>query len=158
MLAYTQSHTTKPWFVWPIVLVVAAGGIAVFASSMSSGSPDPIVGWCVLVFVVVLGPAIVAALRLTYIVSDHSLRIVYRPIWTKTIPLARIDHAEAVAYRPMWHYQGWGIRWNPLHGWAYTLSGDTGVRIHLAAGGSILLGSPDPEPLAEAINDAAGRA
>ncbi len=159
MVEFTQSHSRKPVFAWPVVAVVAAAGVWGFVSSITTGRPDPIVGWAMLVFLVVVGPVFVASLRLRHTVTGDALRIVYRPIWRRTIPLDRIERAEPTTYRPIAEYLGWGIRWSPSRGWAYTLSGDTGVVVHLrdAGGTRVLLGTPDPEPLAEAINRAASR-
>jgi hypothetical protein len=50
----------------------------------------------------------------------------------------------------MEQYGGRGIR-RGRHGWAYTVSGNRGVKLILAGGEQFLIGSQRPEELAAAI-------
>lgn len=50
-------------------------------------------------------------------------------------------------YRPILDYGGWGIRWAPGKGWAYTVRGNLGVQLELSDGKRLLVGSQSPEGL-----------
>ena len=57
-------------------------------------------------------------------------------------------------YRPILDYGGWGIRWGPGKGWAYNVSGNRGVQLELLDGKQLLIGSQNPEKLAQMIGKA----
>jgi hypothetical protein len=69
-------------------------------------------------------------------------------------PWHRIERVRAVRYRPIRDYGGWGVRWAGGGGRAYNVSGDRGVRLDLADGGHVLVGSQRADALAGAIADA----
>ncbi|MFX1355554.1 MAG: hypothetical protein ACFFGP_16490, partial [Promethearchaeota archaeon] len=75
------------------------------------------------------------------------------PLFRKTIPMEKILRAEAVTYRPLRDYGGWGIRCG-AKGTAYTMSGHRGVRLEVAEGTDILIGSQQPDQLAATIAQA----
>ena len=63
----------------------------------------------------------------------------------------KIVRAEAVTYRPIRDYGGWGVRFGPK-GRAYNTHGDRGVRLEFTDGRPLLIGSQQPETLANAID------
>ena len=65
--------------------------------------------------------------------------------------------AEAVTYRPIREFTGWGIRWRPGWGWAYSVAGNRGLRVDLRNGSHLMIGSRAPEPLAEAVRMVRGQ-
>ena len=80
-------------------------------------------------------------------------------VYIRYIPFHRRFHwyffdtivkAEAVTYSPMRDYGGWGIRYGRL-GKAYNVSGNRGVNITFTNGTKLLIGSMQPEALADAI-------
>ena len=85
------------------------------------------------------------------------LRVDYRPLMHRKIPLRNIAGCEATTYRPVARYGGWGIRfaWDGS-GWCYNVSGNEGVRLDLANGKHLLIGSQRPQELAAAIRAARG--
>ncbi|MBX6762641.1 MAG: hypothetical protein IRY88_03050 [Rubrobacteraceae bacterium] len=91
-----------------------------------------------------------ATVRLDVRVGPGMLEIEFWPFVRRRIPSREIVSWQAVGYRPLVGWGGWGIRWRP-GGWAYTVFGDRGVRVRLAGGREVLVGSRRPEELAEAI-------
>lgn len=155
-------QTGKPLIIWLIIPLVAFLGWWGFITQIILGTPwgtNPapdivlVLLWLLLAFIL---PAFLLSLRLTISVFPDSVRIGYRPIWKARIDLADVTNAEPVTYRPILEWGGWGIRWRPGGaggggGWAYTLSGNKGVKLTLRSGHVRLLGSSDPDALAQAI-------
>jgi len=115
-------------------------------------NPGP--DWMVWLIWVVFGfvmPALLFAARLTTRVSAHHLRLVYFPLHSRTIPLDSIKSCETVEYRPLRDFGGWGIRWSSRLGLAYIVGGNQGVRLELAGGKSLLIGSLRAPELANAL-------
>lgn len=67
---------------------------------------------------------------------------------TKSIPRDDIDSAYTVRTTPL---QGWGIHWIG-DGWLYNIYGLHAVQLILKDGKRVLIGTDDPENLAQAIN------
>ena len=66
----------------------------------------------------------------------------------KRISLREIRSAERV--RNHWIY-GWGIHLTP-GGWLYNVSGREAVEVHLSSGGSLRIGTDEPDELIAAIS------
>ena len=58
---------------------------------------------------------------------------------------------EMVTYRPFRDYGGWGIRRGRKGVWAYTMSGNRGIRIEKKDGKKLLFGSQQPNTFADAV-------
>lgn len=90
--------------------------------------------------------------KLTTEVTPQDVKVkisLWRP---RRISLRDIERVEAITYRPMRDYGGWGIKYSFKNkGWAYTMSGNRGVRVFLRNGKNVLVGSQRPEELAAAI-------
>ncbi len=118
---------------------------------------DPVLTALSVTMFALAGALVWLAFKLTLIVSlDRSvLRIRMFPLIHRRIPVSSIQEVEAVEYNPLREYGGWGIKWGgPKRGWAYNISGNLGVRLKVAGGKCILVGSLLPEELAEALNKA----
>lgn len=72
----------------------------------------------------------------------------FKPFHLKmhVIRFDEIRFYEAVTYRPIIEYGGWGLRYG-IHGRAFNISGNRGLRIELMNGKRILFGSAQPEEL-----------
>jgi hypothetical protein len=116
---------------------------------------NPAPDWAVWLIFALVGvglPLLVFSARLSLHVDDACLDIHYFPFLRRDIFIWDIASAEAVTYRPMRLFWGWGIRWSPSQGWAYTARGHHGVRVTLKDGRRLLIGSQRPNELAAAIN------
>ena len=95
-----------------------------------------------------------ATVRLVTEVTDRTLSVSFRGLWRKRrIPISAIASARALTYDAARDYGGYGIR-SSARGRAYIVSGNRGVRIQLADGSELLVGSAKSEALAEAITRA----
>lgn len=95
--------------------------------------------------------------KLTVEVRRDSLHLHFgRWGWiSRTVAYADIDDAEAVTYRPLWEFGGWGIRgWGKKKAW--TTRGDQAVRLELADGNVLYVGSQTPARLLERLQTAIG--
>jgi hypothetical protein len=151
---YSETQTRKPPFVWAIVFLVAVLGAIILFIGLSTTRSASAPHWYVFILCDMFLPVLIGSLRLTIEVSDTAVTWRFRPLWIQRIPLDHITSVEARTYSPIGEYLGWGIRYTPWAGWAINLSGDRGVQLRLASGRRVLLGTPDPEALAAAINAA----
>ena len=99
--------------------------------------------------------------RLVTEVRDDGIYIRFFPIHRafRGFLWNEIESFEARVYRPILDYGGWGIRFGS-GGTAYNVSGNRGLRLNLAGGGSrhILIGSQRPDELALAVESATEQA
>lgn len=145
---------------WVIGLTLTPALLAwyVFVAQVLLGQEvgnNPAPDWAVWLILALAGvglPLLVFTARLRVDVTDAAVTIEYFPFTTRWIRLQEIESAAAVTYRPMRHFWGWGIRWSPSEGWAYTARGHHGVRLKLTDGRRVLIGSQRPNELAESIN------
>ncbi len=98
----------------------------------------------------------VGFLRMTTEVTPTDVRVWFGwvPTYRRFIAVGQIQKIEVVTYRPLRDYFGWGIRSGRDGDRALTARGNRGVRLELADGGVILLGSQRPDALAVAIERA----
>ena len=68
----------------------------------------------------------------------------------RTIPWDQIRSVETRTYRPIKDFGGWGVRW-AARGIVYHARGNRGVRLVLASGERVMIGSQRPDDLARAI-------
>ncbi len=103
------------------------------------------------------GPLLLGLLELRVVVRAAEVVVHFGPFVVRRIDTATILGVEPVRYRPICGGGGWGVRWRPGGGWAYTLSGDRGVRLELTEGARVLIGAEDAQTLADAIERARER-
>ena len=98
-------------------------------------------------------------LRMTTEVTPTDLRVWFgwSPSNRRYVDLAAIATVEVVRYRPIRDYGSWGVRLGPDGERAYTARGDRGVRLLLADGTRVLIGSQQPEALARALESSIRR-
>jgi hypothetical protein len=89
-------------------------------------------------------------------VRDDVLWIWFRWLWPeRRITWEQIRRAEVFTYRPIKDYGGWGVRW-AARGIVYNARGNQGVRMELASGERVLVGSQRTGELLRAIGERAG--
>ncbi len=116
-------------------------------------APDAVVWGLWVVFGIVF-PVFFLSLKLTTEVRPDSLHIRFVPGHRRVIKLEEIKSVEVREYRPLREYGGWGIRYNAKYGMAYNVSGNKGVLVELTSGKRVLIGSPEPDRLANALREA----
>jgi len=127
--------------VWQVILGHPWG-----TKPMSNAS---VIGWTVFLWLVYLR---LVTVRLVTHVVPGEVAVGMRGLWReKRIPVSEIKSAKVVTYDAARDYGGYGIR-ATRRGKAYIAGGDRGVRLELAKGGAVLIGSARPEELLAAIN------
>lgn len=133
-----------PVWLWASIGAVIGGTATILAVR---GDLDPVE----LMLAIAVSAALAALVRMRTTVTPDGLRIAMLPFPRKRVAAKDIASCEVVDYRPLAHYGGWGWRWSPTRGWAYTMRGNRGVMVHERTGKSFLVGSQRPEDLAAAI-------
>ncbi len=110
------------------------------------------IGFCV-GFPVIL---VLGFLRMTTEVTPIDLRVWFGwiPTYRRTVLVTTIVRLEVVTYRPLADYWGWGIRSGRDGERVLNARGNRGLRIDLADGTRLLIGSQRPEALALALERA----
>lgn len=160
---YKEIQQTKPRWVWAVVVlacVVPAGIlIATLVRQLQNGTPvgnhpmsnggliATIVLFCALDLAILW---LFAKWQLLIEVRNEGLFVHMRPFVRRTIAWDDIESADARTYKPLAEYGGWGIRGTRKNR-ALSMSGNRGVQLVLKDGDRLLMGSQNPEPLAEAI-------
>jgi hypothetical protein len=154
---FKEEQRFRQWWIWAIVLVVAALGWWGFVQQIVLGEPfgnNPASDWAVWLLWVFVGlglPALFAFIRLAIEVTADEVVIRYRPLMKRRILLADIERVNARTYKAVREYGGWGIKGWSFKSVAYNISGDRGVQLTLRDGRRIMLGSRRPDELAQAI-------
>ena len=108
-----------------------------------------VVGWTIFLWLVYLR---LVTVRLVTEVRADELAVAMRGLWrARRIPLCDIRSARVITYDPERDYGGYGIR-TMRTGSVYIAAGNRGVRLELATGGIVVIGSARPEELASAIS------
>ncbi len=76
------------------------------------------------------------------------------PVYRRVIPLGDVRRVEIVTFRPIADYGIWGIRSGRDGERALIARGNRGVRLELADGSFLLIGSQRPEELATTLENA----
>jgi hypothetical protein len=132
--------------VWQVVLRHPWG-----KQPMSNAS---VIGWTVFLWIVYFR---LITVRLVTDVRDTELVVSLRGFWrTRHVLLSEIRSAETITYDPERDFGGYGIRTGRF-GKAYVASGRRGVRLKLANGATVVVGSQTPEKLAGVLSDSVPR-
>jgi hypothetical protein len=111
-----------------------------------------VIGWTVFLWLIYF--RLITA-RLVTEVRPGELRIAMRGLWRlRRVPLTGMQSVETIAHDIARDYGGYGIR-VIREGKAYVARGHRGVRITLASGEKLVVGSERPDELAAAVRAAA---
>jgi hypothetical protein len=111
-----------------------------------------VIGWTVFVWLIYLR---LITVRLVTEVRPGELRIAMRGLWRlRRVPLNGTQSVETITHDIARDYGGYGIR-TIREGKAYVARGQRGVRITLAKGEQLVVGSERPDELAAAVRAAA---
>ncbi len=151
------------WWIWPVVLFIAGLTWYAFFQQILLGKPygrNPASDTVIWIRWLLLGiglPWLLYSIKLTVQVKSDQIYIRYFPFFSRSIYFNELVRYEVSQYRPFWEYLGWGIRWAPGRGWAYTLGGNQGVQLELSNGQRLLVGSQQPETLVQMIEQVMAR-
>jgi len=158
---FVEVQQFRQWWIWLIVLAVAAlqwwGAYEQLLMKRPFGdnpAPDAML-W---VFFVLFGiglPVLFVSAKLITVVRADGIYLRFVPFHFKMLRIALSDVADFSAgqYSPLLDYGGWGIRMG-REGKAYNVSGNMGVRLELADGRKLLIGSQQALDFVAAIERA----
>ncbi|MGB6947214.1 MAG: hypothetical protein WBE37_32745 [Bryobacteraceae bacterium] len=107
-----------------------------------------VIGWTVFLWLIYLR---LITVRLVTDVRNGALVITMRGLWrSRRIPIDRIQTVETITHDVARDYGGYGIR-STRDGKAYVAGGTRGVRVTLAGGEKLVVGSQRPEDLAATL-------
>ncbi len=116
---------------------------------MSNGD---VIGWTVFLWLIYLR---LITVRLATEVRRGQMAIALRGLWRlRRVPLDSIQAVETIAHDIARDYGGFGIR-STREGKAYVAHGGRGVRLTLAGGEKLIVGSQRPDELAAALSGSA---
>jgi hypothetical protein len=103
---------------------------------------------------VLLMIVILFLLHMTTEVTPTDLQVWFGwiPTYRRIVPVDTVQSVEVVTYRPIADYGFWGIRSGQDGERALIARGNRGVRLELADGSKLLIGSQKPELLAAALD------
>jgi len=111
-----------------------------------------VIGWTVFLWLIYFH---LITVRLVTEVRKGELVIAMRGLWwSRRVPLDSIQSVETITHDIASDYGGYGIR-STREGKAYVAGGTRGVRLTLAAGEKLVVGSQRPDDLAAVLGVAA---
>jgi hypothetical protein len=107
-----------------------------------------VIGWTIFLWLVYFR---LITVRLVTEVRNGQLVIAMRGLWrSRRVPLERIQAVNTITHDVARDYGGYGIR-STRDGKAYVAGGTRGVRVTLAGGEKLVVGSERPDELAAAL-------
>lgn len=111
-----------------------------------------VIGWTVFLWLIYLR---LITVRLVIEVRKGELTVRMRGLWRlRRVPLDRIQSVRTITHDIALDYGGYGIR-STREGKAYVAGGGRGVRVTLASGEKLVVGSQRPDELAAALSGSA---
>lgn len=152
----TALFREEQYFDWRVYALVAAVEILTALGMLhhNAWSTELILG--LIVATGLLTSLAVLVLRMTTEVTPTDVRVWFGwvPIYRRVVPLVGIRRIEPTTFRPIADYGFWGVRSGRDGDRALIARGDRGVRLELADGSLLVIGSQRPEELAMAIQTA----
>ncbi|MBV8488579.1 MAG: hypothetical protein JO161_09900 [Planctomycetaceae bacterium] len=95
-------------------------------------------------------------LQMTTEVTPNEVRVSFGwiPIYRRAVAITSIQRHRVVEFRPIADHGGWGIRTGRDGERVFSARGNQGVRLELADGSKLIIGSQRSEELAESIERA----
>jgi hypothetical protein len=143
----------EQYFDWRVYTVIAAGAVLT-GLALARGR-----AWSIeLLMGLVLGLSLVMVIVFFFfqmttevIPTDVGVWFGWLPTYRRIVSIASIRKIEVVTFRPIADYGFWGIRSGRDGERVLIARGNRGVRLELADGSKLLIGSQRPEALATAL-------
>ena len=158
MIMEEQQRFESPWIWVPVIGFAVIFCFFIVRSAIGNFSgltPNPLFGsilvgsLCIPLLIIIL----LWKSSFTVGVYSNEIRFRLKPFHfsDQLIPISKIKEVEVISFRPLRDFGGYGIRYGQ-GGKAYIVSGGKGVRIKCNDGTTFVLGSQNPQKLAESIN------
>ncbi len=152
-LELAEFDETQVFGATPLGWVIAASTLGAVAVVIGvTARTAPVSGGIGIAVVLAFDAFFLWGLRLRTIVTRDELRVGFRPLALKRIPMDTITRAEAVKYDPLGDAGGWGWKRSRRWGAVRNVWGDRGVAIEFGDGKKKLIGSQRADELAAAIH------
>ncbi len=136
---------SPPCFMLGLLIWQVALGHTWGKHPMSNGD---VIGWTIFLWLIYLR---LITVRLVTEVREGELVVAMRALWRlRRVPLNGIRSVETITHDIVRDYGGYGIR-STRAGKAYVATGSRGVRLTLASGEKLVVGSQRPDELAAAL-------
>jgi hypothetical protein len=149
---FKEEQRAKQVWVFVLVYLIAIGIWGSFVTSIMGWvdlEPGPA---AILLLVFGIGlPAFLHMARLTVELHPDHVLVIWHPLRTVRLYYRDMAEVRSVTFRPIRDWGGWGVRWVPGKGMAYTMSLSGGVEIKLKSGKLVVVGSQKAEQLEQAI-------
>ncbi|CAJ1003976.1 DUF6141 family protein [Brevibacillus aydinogluensis] len=152
---------------WTIVIIVDVILLSAFSYDLYqrivlrkvvSEPVTDVEAWIIWILFGIATPLLITSLFLTKLVveiREKGLYLRFFPFAKHFIPYNEIAAYEVCQFSPFWDFGGLGGRWI-FGGWAYTVSGNSGIKVRLKNNKVFVIGSQHPEKLVEALAKAIG--
>jgi len=139
---------------WAIVALPVAVAVWGFVEQIILGrpfgnKPAPDFAIYALITLMALIVWLLFAIRLDSWVDESGVHYRFVPfhLRPRSIAWSEVTQVHVRSYRPIPEYGGWGIRYGFRNGWAYNMSGRSGLQLVLRSGKKILIGTRRPDEL-----------
>lgn len=153
MLVYEERQPPPGW-VWIVVVVCLGPGVVAGAILWMAGGSRGELGLALVIDAVVVGALalFLSGVRIRVYDSELEGRLGYWP-WRFRAALLDILWCRVTGYSALRDFGGWGFRRSLRHPGVRAINGrgDRGLLVALADGRRMLLGSDEPERVAEAL-------
>lgn len=153
MTTFKETQKINQWWVWVLLLVVAAIPIWRFFQQVDSGQTIGEVllssGFLTMITVPGLVILLFLVLKLTTEVTAEGIKIKYFPLWGTRIAWDKVQSAEIIQYG----FVGYGIRLSFKHGVVYNAKGNIGLQIVEKNGNKVLIGTQRPDELRTVVQE-----
>jgi len=140
-------------YIFGAVFVLFGAGMGVLLMTEEANRQEIILAVGIGTAVLFLVGWLLFALKLEVKVEESRLSYRMPPLINRERFIQRdeITSYEVAEYEPVRQYGGWGKRFSPKHGQALTISGTTGLILHLTSGKKLLLGTRNKEGISRAM-------
>ncbi|MGI8950154.1 MAG: hypothetical protein ACR2FN_01080 [Chitinophagaceae bacterium] len=141
---YEEQKFNQKWIkilIYFILIILAALSFIL----IYTGKLNWILGMLPSLFGIILFIFFISA-KLKTIICDHEIIYQFIPFQftARKIKKEMINSIKVINYDPLSEYGGWGIRFNGNE-WAYTTSGNFGIKIKLNTGKQLIIGTSRPK-------------
>lgn len=156
---FEEKQSFNQWWIW-LILIISAGiwlwGVIqqIIFNIPFGNNPASDLGLLLMGLVVALPIVLFLLAKMKTQVRSDGIYYKMTPFFGfRKIDKTQIESWYVRDYKPIEEYGGWGIRFSlkRSNGWAFNVSGKTGLQMELLSGKRILLGSRQPGDLKQAM-------
>jgi hypothetical protein len=146
----------EQYFDWRVYALIATIELLTGLGLLHGNAPSVELVVCLVIGIGLVMFLVVFLLYMTTEVTPTDLRVWFGwvPAYRRIVPIGELHRVEVVTFRPIADYGFWGICSGRNGERALIARGTRGVRLELADGSVLVIGSQRPEELATALQSA----